>query len=100
MGQKLFNGHFGWLVLWFVMRERQVSMLDHVLKRKEGVSWSKANEQSEAYSNLSLHRDAEERNEVHNEDGPEHRNIENFEEGAYERNRGGLCDCVPKLELG
>lgn len=36
MGQKLFNGHFGWLVLWFAMRERQISMLYHVLK---GNSW-------------------------------------------------------------
>lgn len=35
MCQKLFNGHFSWLVLWFVMRERQVSMFYHVLEREK-----------------------------------------------------------------
>lgn len=34
--EKLFNGHFGGLVLWFAMRERQISMLNHVLKKTDG----------------------------------------------------------------
>jgi len=51
-------------------------------------------------SNLPLHRYAEESDEVHNEDGPEHGNIENLEECADQGDRRGLCDCVPNLNSG
>jgi len=63
------------------MRERQISMLNHV-------------------SNLSLHRDAKEGDEVHDEDGPEHRDVENFEERTDDGDRRGLRDGVPKLKFG
>lgn len=49
------------------MRERQIPMLDHV-------------------PNLSLHRDTEQCYEVHDENRPENRNIENVEECADYRN--------------
>jgi hypothetical protein len=35
---------------------------------------------------LPLHRDAEERDKVHDENWPKHRNIEDIEERANERN--------------
>lgn len=69
------------MVLWLVMRKRQISMFNHM-------------------SNLSLHRDAEKRDEVHDEDGPEHGNIEDLEECADQGDRRGLRDCVPKLKFG
>jgi hypothetical protein len=34
MDEKLFNGHFSCLVLWFVVCERQISMLYHVLRKE------------------------------------------------------------------
>lgn len=44
--------------------EGEVSVLDHML-------------------DLSFHGDAEEHDEVHDQDGPEHGHIEGFEERAY-----------------
>lgn len=49
---------------------------------------------------LSLHCDAEEGNEVHDQDGPEDRDVEELPEGTEECNRRGLGGGVPELELG
>jgi hypothetical protein len=49
---------------------------------------------------LPLHRDAEERYEVHDEDGPEDRDVEQLEKGTEEGDGGGLGGRVPELELG
>jgi len=49
---------------------------------------------------LSLHGDAEERDEVHDEDWPEHRDVEEVEESADERDNCCLGGRVPELELG
>ena len=38
------------------------------------------------YLDLSLHGDAEEGDEVHDEDRPEHRDVENLEKGTAESN--------------
>ena len=38
------------------------------------------------YLDLSLHSDAEEGDEVHDEDRPEHRDVENLEKGTAECN--------------
>ena len=38
------------------------------------------------YLDLPLHSDAEEGNEVHDEDRPEHRDVENLEKGTAESN--------------
>ncbi len=48
---------------------------------------------------MPLHGDAEECDKVHDEDGPEDGNIEEFEEGAGEGDQGGLRGGVPKFEL-
>lgn len=69
------------LVSGLAMCEWQVSVLDHVL-------------------NLSLHGDPEEHDEIHDEDGPEDRDIEEVEESAENCNHCGLCHGVPELELG
>jgi len=69
------------MVLWLVMRKRQISMFNHV-------------------SNLSLHRDTEQRDEVHDKNGPEHGDIENLEERADQGDRRRFGDCVPKLKFG
>ena len=52
------------------------------------------------YLYLSLHCDAEEGNEVHDQDGPEDRDVEELPEGTEECNRRGLGGGVPELELG
>jgi len=49
---------------------------------------------------LSLHGDAEECDEVHDEDRPEHRDVEQLKESAAEGDHGGLGGRVPELELG
>lgn len=49
--------------------------------------------------NLSLHGDAEERDEVHDQDWPEHRDVEELKEGADEGDHCGLGGRVPELEL-
>ena len=49
---------------------------------------------------LPLHGDAEEGDEVHDEDGPEDRDVENLEKGTAEGDCGGLGGRVPELELG
>ena len=49
---------------------------------------------------MSLHRDDEEGDEVHDEDGPEDRDVEELEEGAAEADERRLRRRVPKLELG
>lgn len=49
--------------------------------------------------NLSLHGDTEQGDEVHDQDGPEHRHIEQLEEGTAQRDQGGLAGRVPELEL-
>lgn len=52
------------------------------------------------YPNLTFHRDTKQSYEIHNENGPENWNIEDFEERTDERNCGGLGDSVPEFELG
>ena len=42
------------------------------------------NIQNNVYLDLSLHSDAEEGDEVHDEDRPEHRDVENLEKGTAE----------------
>ena len=51
------------------------------------------------YLNLTLHRNAEECDEVHDEDWPKHGDVEKLEEGAEKGDEGGLGRRVPKLEL-
>ena len=48
---------------------------------------------------LPLHGDAEEGDEVHDEDGPEDRDVENLEKGTAEGDDCGLGGRVPELEL-
>jgi len=48
---------------------------------------------------LSLHGDAEEGDEVHDEDGPEHRDVEEVEESADECDDCGLGGGIPELKL-
>jgi len=45
---------------------------------------------SRNYLDLPLHGDAEERDEVHDEDGPEDGDVEELKEGADERDDSGL----------
>jgi len=68
------------LELWLAEGERNISVSDHVL-------------------DLSLHRDAEECDEVHDKDGPEDWDVEEVEEGAHEGDDGRLGGGVPELEL-
>jgi len=49
---------------------------------------------------LSFHRNTKERDEVHDKNRPEHRNIKHLEEGADECNCGGFGDRIPELEFG
>ena len=44
----------------------------------------------ETHLDLPLHGDAKERDEVHDEDGPEDGDVEEIEEGANEGDGGGL----------
>ena len=48
---------------------------------------------------LPFHGDGEEDNEVHDEDGPEDRDVEELEEGAAEADERRFRRRVPKLEL-
>ena len=48
---------------------------------------------------MSLHRDTEQGNEVHDEDWPEHWYVEQLEKRAEEGDGGGLSGGVPELEL-
>ena len=48
---------------------------------------------------MSLHRDDEERDEVHDEDWPEDRDVEELEEGATEGDERCFRSRVPKFEL-
>jgi len=49
---------------------------------------------------LSLHCNTEEGYEVHDEDRPEHGDVEELEEGTEESNGSCLCGRVPELKLG
>lgn len=49
---------------------------------------------------MSLHGDAEQSDEVHDEDWPEDRDVEEVKEGAEERDQSRLRGRVPELELG
>ena len=51
------------------------------------------------YLDLPLHGDAEERDEVHDQDGPEDGDVEHLEGGEPEGDGGGLHHAVPELEL-
>lgn len=68
------------LVARFAQREGKVLVLDHVL-------------------DLSLHGDAKQGDEVHDEDRPKHGDIEHLEKRAEEGDKGGFSDAVPELEL-
>ena len=48
------------------------------------------NDVTKAHLDLPLHGDAKERDEVHDEDGPEDGDVEEIEEGANEGDGGGL----------
>lgn len=48
---------------------------------------------------LSLHGDAEQSDEVHDEDRPENRDIKHLEECAEEGHQSRLGDAVPELEF-
>ena len=52
-----------------------------------------------SHLDLSLHRDAEECDEVHDKDGPEDWDVEEVEEGAHKGDDGRLGGGVPELEL-
>lgn len=73
---------FRWhrLVAGLTVGERQVPVLDHV-------------------PNLPLHGDAEQRDEVHDQNWPEHRHVERLEERADDPDDRALADGVPELEL-
>lgn len=62
------------------MRERDVPVLNHVL-------------------DLPLHGDAEEHDEVHHQDGPEHGHVERLEERADHGHQDALGGRVPKFKL-
>lgn len=62
------------------MGERQVPVLDHV-------------------PYLSLHSDAEQRNEVHDQYRPEHRDVEHIEERTDDPNNRTFANGVPELKL-
>lgn len=47
------------------------------------------------YLDLPLHGDAEEHDEVHHQDGPEHRDIESLKEGADRGHKDTLGRRVP-----
>lgn len=64
----------------FSMCERDVPVLDHML-------------------DLPLHGDAEEHDEVHHQDGPEHRDIESLKEGADRGHKDTLGRRVPEFKL-
>ena len=48
---------------------------------------------------MSLHRNDEKRDEVHDEDWPEYRDVEELEEGAKEGDERRFRSRVPKFEL-
>lgn len=50
-------------------------------------------------SNLSLHSDEEENDEVQQKDRPEHRNIEYFEESHDESRKCATSACIPKFKF-
>ena len=64
----------------FSETKRQVLVLNHVLY-------------------LSLHCDAEKSDEVHDEDGPKHGDVEHLEEGEADGYHRRLGHAVPELEL-
>lgn len=49
-------------------------------------------------ANLPLHGDAEEHDEVHHQDGPEHRDVERLEEGADHGHQDALGGRVPETK--
>lgn len=49
-----------------------------------------------SYLDLPLHGDAEEHDKVHDQDGPEHRDIERLEEGADHGHQDALGGRVPE----
>lgn len=51
-------------------------------------------------SDLSLHGEEEEDEEVYQQDGPEHGHVEHLEEGHEEADNHRLDAPVPELELG
>ena len=57
------------------------------------------NIQNNVHLDLSLHSDAEEGDEVHHEDRPENRDVEELEEGTHKGNRRGFSCGVPELKL-
>lgn len=69
------------LVLGLAVRERQITILDHV-------------------SDLALHRDAQQCEEVHDENWPKHRHIEAVEQRAEQRKQRAFRDGIPELEFG
>ncbi|OIF92417.1 hypothetical protein A7N06_19405 [Acinetobacter baumannii] len=48
---------------------------------------------------LALHRDAEERDKVHDQDGPEYRHVEEIEERTNQTDERALRHRQPELEL-
>lgn len=50
--------------------------------------------------NLATHSNDKERNEVQDQNGPEHGNIKYTEHGGAERQEDGLCRTKPELEFG
>lgn len=48
---------------------------------------------------LALHRDAEERDKVHDQDGPEYRHVEEIEERTNQTDERALRHRKPELEL-
>lgn len=48
------------------------------------------------YKNLLLHGNEKQQNEVHDQNGPKHRNIEKLKKGAKHSNCGGFHGTVPE----
>jgi len=49
---------------------------------------------------LAFHRDDEEHDEVHDQNGPEYGHVKHLEQGARESDKGCTCSPPPKLKLG
>lgn len=81
------------------MGERQVPVLDHVLEVRNLVRKDRASILPETHPNLPLHGDAEQRDEIHDQNWPEHRHVERLEERADDPDDRALADGVPELEL-
>ena len=53
-----------------------------------------------AHLDLSFHGDTEKSDEVHDQNGPEYGDVEEFKKGATESDNGGFGRRIPKFELG